>query len=38
MRGRTRVLHTGDVFVAADGVTYITDYDAGLTILQWRGS
>ena len=38
MRGRTRALHTGDVFVAADGVTYITDYDAGLTILQWRGS
>jgi len=26
------------VFVAQDGLIYITDYDAGLYILQWKGS
>jgi hypothetical protein len=35
LRGRAKVLHTADVFVAEDGLTYITDYDAGLYILQW---
>ena len=38
MRGRAKVVHSADVFVAADGLTYLTDYDAGLYILQWRGS
>ncbi len=37
LRGRTKVLHTGDVFVAADGLAYITDYDSGLNIVQWTG-
>lgn len=37
MRGRTPVIHTGDVFVDAQGIIYATDYDAGLYIMQWRG-
>jgi hypothetical protein len=38
MRGRAKVRHTADVFVAQDGLIYVTDYDAGLYILQWKGS
>ena len=38
MRGRAKVVHAADVFVAADGLAYMTDYDTGLTILQWRGA
>ena len=38
MRGRAKVVHSADVFVAADGLAYLTDYDAGLYILQWRGA
>lgn len=30
-----RVLHSVDVFVQADGLMYLTDYNAGLYILQW---
>lgn len=37
LRGRTKALHVGDIFVAADGLTYFTDYDSGLHIAQWRG-
>jgi len=37
MRGRKKVLHSSDVFVAQDGLIYLTDYDAGLYILQWHG-
>jgi hypothetical protein len=37
MRGRAKVRHTADLFVAQDGLIYITDYDAGLYILQWKG-
>jgi hypothetical protein len=37
MRGRAKIRHTADVFVAEDGLIYLTDYDAGLYILQWRG-
>ncbi len=37
MRGRAKMRHTGDLFVSADGLIYITDYDAGLYILQWDG-
>lgn len=37
-RGRKLVIHTGDLFVDRDGLMYVTDYDAGLYILQWMGS
>ncbi len=36
LRGRKKVLHTADVFVTADGLAFVTDYDAGLYILQWE--
>jgi hypothetical protein len=29
--------HAADVFVASDGLTYVTDYNAGLNILQYEG-
>lgn len=35
--GRHRVIHTCDVNVQEDGLVYITDYNAGLYILQWNG-
>jgi hypothetical protein len=38
LRGRAKVRHTADLFVAQDGLMYITDYDAGLYILQWKGA
>jgi len=38
MRGRAKVRHTADIFVAQDGLMYVTDYDAGLYILQWKGA
>ncbi len=38
MRGRAKVRHTADLFVAEDGLMYVTDYDAGLYILQWNGA
>ena len=34
---RHRVIHTCDVNVQTDGLMYITDYNAGLYILQWKG-
>ena len=37
MRGRARMRHSADLFVAQDGLIYLTDYDAGLYILQWKG-
>jgi len=37
MRGRAKMRHTADLFVSTDGLIYITDYDAGLYILQWEG-
>jgi hypothetical protein len=37
LRGRAKMRHTADLFVAADGLMYVTDYDAGLYILQWDG-
>lgn len=37
LRGRAKIRHTADLFVAQDGLIYITDYDAGLYILQWEG-
>jgi hypothetical protein len=38
MRGRAKMRHTADIFVAEDGLMYVTDYDAGLYILQWKGA
>lgn len=32
-----QVIHTCDVNVQKDGLVYITDYNAGLYILQWKG-
>jgi hypothetical protein len=37
MRARKKVVHCADVYVAADGLAYLTDYDTGLNILQWKG-
>ena len=36
--GRPRVIQSCDVFVAQDGVMYLTDYNAGLYVLQYDGS
>jgi hypothetical protein len=36
LRGRAKMRHSADLFVAQDGLIYLTDYDAGLYILQWR--
>jgi len=37
MRGRAKMRHSADLFVSTDGLIYLTDYDAGLYILQWDG-
>lgn len=37
LRGRARMRHTADLFVAQDGLIYLTDYDAGLYIVEWKG-
>ncbi len=37
MRGRAKMRHTADLFVAEDGLMYVTDYDSGLYILRWLG-
>jgi hypothetical protein len=37
LRGRAKMRHTADLFVAQDGLIYLTDYDAGLYIVQWKG-
>jgi hypothetical protein len=29
--------HSADVFVDGEGLTYVTDYDGGLNILQYEG-
>jgi hypothetical protein len=36
MRGRAKMRHSADLFVSTDGLIYLTDYDAGLYILQWN--
>ena len=36
--GRHRVIHTCDVNVQKDGIMYITDFNAGLYVLQWKGA
>jgi len=38
LRGRAKIRHTADLFVAQDGLVYLTDYDAGLYIVQWKGA
>jgi hypothetical protein len=38
MRGRAKMRHTADLFVSAEGLIYVTDYDAGLYILEWKGA
>ena len=35
---RHRVIHTCDVNVQPDGLMYVTDYNAGLYVLQWKGT
>jgi len=37
LRGRAKIRHTADLYVAQDGLIYLTDYDAGLYIVQWQG-
>ena len=38
LRGRARALHSSDIFVDANGLCYLTDYDAGMYIVQWTGT
>jgi hypothetical protein len=35
---RPRVIQSSDVFVDRDAVMYVTDYNAGLYVLQYEGS
>lgn len=35
--GIAPVVHSSDLYVAEDGLTYLLDYNAGLTIIQWTG-
>lgn len=35
---RPRVLHSADVFVDAQGIMYVTDFNAGLHILEFKGA
>ncbi len=35
--GRPRVIQSCDVFVDRDGVMYVTDYNAGLYVLEYQG-
>lgn len=37
LRGRPKVRHSADVLVDANGLCYLTDYDAGVYIVQWLG-
>jgi hypothetical protein len=30
-------LHAADIYVQADGLMFMTDFNAGLTIMQWKG-
>lgn len=34
---RPRVVQSADVFVDVNGVAYVTDYNAGLYVLQYDG-
>jgi len=35
--GRPQVIQSCDVFVDAQGIIYSTDYNAGLSIIEYRG-
>lgn len=35
--GRPRVIQSADVFVDARGLIYVTDYNAGLSIIEFEG-
>ena len=35
---RPRVIQSADVFVDRDGIMYVTDSNAGLNILEYKGS
>ena len=35
--GRPMSRHSADVFVSTEGLVYVTDYNAGLNILQYEG-
>lgn len=35
--GRPKIIQSCDVFVDADGIIYSTDYNAGLSIIEYRG-
>ena len=35
---RPRVIQSADVFVDSDGIMYVTDSNAGLNILEYKGS
>ncbi len=35
--GMKRVIHTCDLFVDRDGLIYMSDYNAGLYIVRWKG-
>jgi len=35
--GMKKILHSADVYVEKSGLMYLTDYNAGLYILEWRG-
>ena len=35
--GRPRVIQSADVFVDAAGLVYATDYNAGLSIIEYGG-
>jgi hypothetical protein len=36
--GMKRVLHSADVFVQPDGLIFMSDFNAGLYIMQWNGA
>jgi hypothetical protein len=35
--GAKQVLHSADLYVAPNGLVYITDFNAGLYIAEWTG-
>ena len=35
--GRPRVIQSADLFVDARGLIYVTDYNAGLSIIEFNG-
>jgi hypothetical protein len=35
--GMARAVHSSDLYVSADGLVYLIDYNAGMHVLQWSG-